>query len=874
MLLRSGDRIGPYTLERKLGSGRSGVVWLAAESTPLFNRPVALKLPILDVDMAAVRREAQNWAHLGVHPNLVTIYTANLIDDQVFIASEYVPGGTLADRLEAKEGAPESTEDAILIALGILSGLEHLHGLKPAPLIHRDLKPSNILMNGNVPRITDFGIARLVQADSNEHTKVAGSPAYMPAEAFDGNQPLTVGIDLWSAAVIIYRLLSGRLPYPQATMEELYSALKLAPLPPLPPSVPRPLQQFVIRALDKNPARRFQSAAEMRAALEAVRAEIAQSAGGGDSESRRREEEGRKRETLIKRAGMGAAALLLGALLFAVFHSWFRSPLEEGIALYRTGHYAEAERLFRKAIADNPKDAAAYNRLADVLTDIKNDDAEAIRTLQKALEVNPNDLEAYANLGILAVTKDHDYAKAEGYYANIVARMPNSAPAFWNLGNLCSVTGKSTEEALRMYRNALQVDPLWAPAYVGIGRQLYKQDKYAEAKSNAEKCLKINPNWSSAYILLGDIADATNDSAAAETAYKRASELDPLSQAGFIREGDLLRNTRHDLDQAEAWYEKARAADPKGSSAYERLGLCARDRKNDTRAIELFNQAIATDPHDAYAKVDLGDVYRDQKEYDKAEQSYQEAIKADVRYEQGYVRLGNLYRFQRSDLPRAEQAYRDAIREIPAANRARCQLGFALNAESETAIEPQKSARLDEAKGLFEEAMKGAPAMGDAYRGLGDVALAKGDTDGAEKAYSDGIAHAPDSDALYSVMGYLYFKKRNNPTEARKWYLKALDKSPTRLSYLLDLGFIDEETSQYASAEEWCRKAIKLEPDNGEAHAFLAEAIYRQNRYFEARTEADTAWRLGCRGHRVFKLLPPPSTTTPAPKPYTNPFAH
>jgi tetratricopeptide (TPR) repeat protein len=741
-------------------------------------------------------------------------------------------------------------------------------------LIHRDLKPSNILMNGNVPRITDFGIARLIQADSNERTKVAGSPSYMPAEAFDSNNPLSVSIDLWSASVILYRLLAGRLPYPQATMEELYSALKLAPLPSLPPAVPVPLQQFVVRALDKNPARRFQSAAEMRAALEAVKADIARAeAKGKPEELKRQEHEKQQRTPILQRAAIGLGVLLLAGMMFAVFHTWFRSPLEEGIALYRTGHYEEAEKLFRKAIADNPKDVTAYNRLADVLTDIKNDDTGAVEILQKALKTDPNDLEAYANLGILAASRERDYAKAEGYYANLVARMPNSAPAFWNLGNLCSTTGKSPEEALRMYRNAISLDPLWAPAYASMGRQYYKQARYAEARANAERCLKINPRWSSAYILLGDIADAQNDFAAAEAAFKRASELDSVSQAAFIRLGDLYRDSRHDLDQAEAWYEKARAADPKGSSAYERLGLCARDRKNDTKAIDLFHQAIAADPHDAYAHVDLGDVYRDQKELDKAEQRYQDAIKADVRYERGYTRLGDLYRFQKSDLPRAELAYKDAIGAIPTANRARCQLGKALAAEAASAIEPVKTAKLQEAKTLFEEAIRGAPDMGDAYVGLGELAMSKGDTDAAERCYKDGIAQDPANAALYSELGYLYFKKRNNPAEARNWYRQAVEKNPTRISYLLDLGFIDEETAQYSSAEEWFNKAVRLDPGNGEAHAFLAEALYRQFRTSEARTEADTAWRLGCKTHRVFKLLPPPAEV-PAPKPYINPFSH
>ncbi len=144
---------------------------------------------------------------------------------------------------------------------GILCGLEHLH---EKGLVHCDLKPSNVLLQGETPKITDFGVSRALRA--TVHTKhLSGTPAYMPPEAIDGH--LSKFSDLWAAGVMLYVMVSGRLPFPQQSMGPLMLALKEQEPDPLPASVPEDIKQVIRRALQKDPHRRFASAGEMRQSL-------------------------------------------------------------------------------------------------------------------------------------------------------------------------------------------------------------------------------------------------------------------------------------------------------------------------------------------------------------------------------------------------------------------------------------------------------------------------------------------------------------------------------------------------------------------------------------------------------------------------------
>jgi serine/threonine-protein kinase len=260
---RQGQQIGPYTLLQHLGRGAFGEVWLAERAGSIARTKLAVKLPIdARVGLDDVRQEATLWARAGPHPNVMPVFEAHVYDGQVVIASEYAAEGSLADWLARQGVAAPSAEAAVGIGCGILRGLEHLHG---CGIVHRDVKPANVLMQGGLPRLADFGLARLLDPEATV-SRVSGTPAYMAPEAFDGER--SVPSDLWSAAVVLYELLTGTLPFRGKGATAVFRAVVSLPPEALPDSVPPPLGAVLFRALEKDPGRRFPSAGDMLAALE------------------------------------------------------------------------------------------------------------------------------------------------------------------------------------------------------------------------------------------------------------------------------------------------------------------------------------------------------------------------------------------------------------------------------------------------------------------------------------------------------------------------------------------------------------------------------------------------------------------------------
>lgn len=259
---KANDRIGPYQLIRKLGEGGFGEVWLARDFNSSTPREVAVKMPLRsEIDLDALLQEATAWARATGHPNVLEFLDARVFDGQVVLVSEYAPDGSLKDWLERHGGRAPSVEAAVEMARGILAGLEHLHARS---IIHRDVKPENVLLSGTTPRLADFGISRVLKSTSKSAVS-AGTPLYMAPEAF--NRRRNQQTDLWSVGVILYQMLSGRLPFDGDDIAELYGAILNKVPEPLPDLVPEWLRQTVAKSLAKEPERRFRTAAEMSAAL-------------------------------------------------------------------------------------------------------------------------------------------------------------------------------------------------------------------------------------------------------------------------------------------------------------------------------------------------------------------------------------------------------------------------------------------------------------------------------------------------------------------------------------------------------------------------------------------------------------------------------
>jgi serine/threonine protein kinase len=262
-VLAEGNQIGPYVLVRELGRGSFGQVWLAERRGSLATTHVAVKVPLgAEPDLEALAKEARIWVQASGHPNVLPVIEADVYDGTVVIVSEYAAGGSMSAWLKTQAGDTPPIQKTIDLVTGILAGLGHLHS---KGIVHRDLKPGNVLLQGDCPRLTDFGLARVLKAD-NQSRAAGGTPAYMAPEAWDGHR--SEAADLWSGGVILYEMLAGVKPFPQTDLMQLFRAISSRDIPPLPGGTPAHLVWVVRRALEKSPERRYQSTRAMLADLQ------------------------------------------------------------------------------------------------------------------------------------------------------------------------------------------------------------------------------------------------------------------------------------------------------------------------------------------------------------------------------------------------------------------------------------------------------------------------------------------------------------------------------------------------------------------------------------------------------------------------------
>ena len=271
--LVAGMQLGVYRIESSLGEGGMGVVYRALDTK--LNRPVAIKFLSDDVADAAARRrfqrEAQTASSLN-HPHIVTVHDVGEVDGRQYLVTEFVDGGTLKDWAQATK---RTWRQIIELLTGVADGLAAAHA---AGIVHRDIKPENILVAKNgYAKLADFGLAKLWEATdslavtrtlSAGHTRpgmIVGTIAYMSPEQAAG-QPVDARSDIFSFGVVLYELLAGRRPFEGATDLERLQALIGGPAPPLAESsldLPADLRNIVEKALEKDPAERYQTAREL-----------------------------------------------------------------------------------------------------------------------------------------------------------------------------------------------------------------------------------------------------------------------------------------------------------------------------------------------------------------------------------------------------------------------------------------------------------------------------------------------------------------------------------------------------------------------------------------------------------------------------------
>jgi serine/threonine protein kinase len=258
---RPGDSLGPYRITRVIGRGRMGIVF---EGTHDGGEPVALKVVTTELSQDEVflrrfRREVKAAQRID-HPNVVPVLADGEEHGLPYLVQRLIPGGSLADRIQSS--GPLELESAVRMLAAAADGIDALHG---AGLVHRDIKPANILLDGDTPYVSDFGLAKDSQASNlTRPGQALGSLDYMSPEQIRG-EDVSPATDIYALGCVMFECLLGTPPFGgRPSMRVLFAHLQEEPpdLTAARGDIPAPVARSISRAMEKEPEDRPSSAGE------------------------------------------------------------------------------------------------------------------------------------------------------------------------------------------------------------------------------------------------------------------------------------------------------------------------------------------------------------------------------------------------------------------------------------------------------------------------------------------------------------------------------------------------------------------------------------------------------------------------------------
>jgi serine/threonine-protein kinase len=645
-------RIPGYEVQEVLGHGGVGVVYKAWHQR--LNRAVALKMLLAGPcarpqELERFLREAQTVAGLR-HANIVHVHEAGDVDGRSYFTMEYVEGGSLASTLA---GNPQPAAQAAALVATLAEAVEVAH---QSGVVHRDLKPANVLLTADgTPKITDFGLARRLESgDGLTLSGVPmGTPSYMAPEQAEG-KPREIGpaADIYALGAIFYETLTGRTPFRADTATEtLRQVISQEPAPPsrLNSAVPRDAQTICLKCLQKDPRRRYASAAALAEDLHRF----------GRNEPIVARPVGLLERALkwTARNPTGAALVLTAVALIglaiggavwlvgqraerrAELRSEVAIAAAQALSLGKRFHFGEARELLREA----------RHRLGpEGIDDVRRKADQAWDDLALAQELDTARLRAATLSAGPAIERLYEEPFANAALGRpgddcvaVAARVRGSAVREEIVAALDDWASLTQDHARRAWllevarradpnplRDRLRQPELWndAPALTKLVEDL---------PADHDQMAQLSPQLLTAvcrHLLRAGGGDALPLLSAAQTHYPQDFWLN--------YELAYALQAAEERDEALSYCRAALALRPKAGAVHNNLGVILLGKRRLDQAIDHFEQAIGLDPKLAAAHVNLGNALRAKGQLDEAIGHFEQATRIDPDFFLPHANLG------------------------------------------------------------------------------------------------------------------------------------------------------------------------------------------------------------------------------------------
>ncbi len=812
-----------YEILGELGRGGMGVVYRARQLG--LNRMVALKMVLnsqaSESELERFRLEARSVA-TAQHPNIVGVFDVGEFNGLPYMALEFVEGGPLDNRLK---GEPQDPQFTAKVMEQVCRAMAHAHSLK---IIHRDLKPANVLLTReDLPKVTDFGLAKELDAEDG-HTRtgsIMGTPSYMPPEQAEGKaKELTAVADIYSLGAILYEFLTGRPPFKGRTLlETLEHVRKKDPVAPLDlnPTTPIDLQTIALKALEKDPEKRYQTATEMAEDLAAF--------GRGDPIKARPITRWQKTVKWARRNKALASLAGLAAAFVAVL-------LTGSIALNAAYGAAERNRLAVQrqveGARDQGRDALQAARVA--ISERKFDDARdrlesglaAISAAGSGHEEAANDLndlkgeldtllvEAKQHLATDQLVADFGKAHDDALFAHVnqVGAEPTALRA-----NIRSNVSKAF--------SVVKLDPTGEKPQP-VFDQYFRQEAQDQIRARCGELMVI-------------LADAEFDEGNPQGAKKYlelGKNLLPIDRLYHQKLSYYLQKTDQDAGRREAGLAK----EGKASTAIEwfLIGDEHFKAKEYSKAADAFQEALVLDPRHFWSQYFLAVTALNREQWEAAHSGFMVARSIQPDFPYCDVMLA-VCEAKLGDMDEADRFFQRAEAKVGQTNV------FLVNRATVRAEQAQKlvAAKRDaEAKGLLAQAeddLKKAVELAPSVEGLtnlGTVQQLQGKTDEAEKHLAIAVEKYPKAPAgTWATLAKLLAKNASQDSSrsiaAAKAYREAADREPStkkQAEYLLNAANLLLQAGQVEDGAVLVQRSSDLDQENPGAHLARANLLFVQ----------------------------------------------